>query len=232
MIVRINQIDVHQAETLSGWPEIGLTSGLEGAWPEDTYAFELLILETDESGKTLPGEFRCRQLRTLLPDVLEALRQDDELLVIRLDGALREGEMLDMLAHVRRLLPTSAVAVSPIHKLAPDLPPPQVSVRMSVEPSEIAALCEDEKLGLDRGVRLRAMLVPETLVPDVLEIDSPGDPRWAHALPLLGAVVSTTQPLRAVQIITPRFDPAQTRVLLTRHLVRGNPGPEPANRAV
>ena len=93
MIVRINQFDAANAERYGGWvPD--LLGPITCPMPPGTCALELLILESDEKQQQLGAHFRQIQIRQLLPDVLSALREPDQEIVIRLDGPLKPDELL------------------------------------------------------------------------------------------------------------------------------------------
>ena len=63
-------------------------------WPDDTHAFEVLILESDERQRQLAPAFRQSQLRRLLPEILAALAEPGEQIVARLDGPMAAGELV------------------------------------------------------------------------------------------------------------------------------------------
>src|SRR4051812_43492137 len=100
MILRINQFDPANAEPYSGWDEEDLRGPVVYDWPEDSYAFEVLILQTDERHQPLPEQFRQNQLRQLLPDIVAAMMGPGEELVARLDGPVVLGEWLGALSYV------------------------------------------------------------------------------------------------------------------------------------
>src|SRR5690349_4906872 len=87
MIVCINQIEVFHAEQYSGWPA-GPQGAIRFQWPPQTFAFEILILESDEQRQPLGRDFRQNQLRQLIPEVVAGLKNVGEEIVVRLDGAL------------------------------------------------------------------------------------------------------------------------------------------------
>ncbi len=75
MIVRINQIEVAQAEQAGGWPGHGLTGPIRYRWPAGANAFEILVLQKDERRHALDAEFRQQQSRQLIPGILSALKE-------------------------------------------------------------------------------------------------------------------------------------------------------------
>ena len=100
MIVRINQFDPSRAESSAGWPANGLAGPLKYKWPNESHAFEVLILDHDEQQESLTEAFRQKQLRQLIPDVIAALRETGEEIVVRLDGPLAEGELAGGFEHI------------------------------------------------------------------------------------------------------------------------------------
>src|SRR5438105_9776738 len=95
MIVRINEFDPANAEPYSGWAADPFRGAIQFDWPANTHAFEILILENDEQRQHLPVAFRQEQLRRLIPQIVESLRGSGEHIVIRLDGPLAHGELIE-----------------------------------------------------------------------------------------------------------------------------------------
>src|SRR5438552_12822151 len=124
MIVRINQFDPANAEPYSGWGDDGLRGAILYDWPDDTHAFELLILESDERQRQLAPSFRQSQLRRLLPEILAALAEPGEQIVARLDGPLANNEVLGVMKHLTDVHGSGAFAWSSAQRLLPDAPPP------------------------------------------------------------------------------------------------------------
>ncbi|MGH7213346.1 MAG: hypothetical protein ACREIT_00990 [Tepidisphaeraceae bacterium] len=223
MIVRINQFDVIHADQYSGWPARGRSGPVEFTWPDDAYAFELLILEQDEQHQPLAKSFRQLQLRQLIPEVLGALREPGEEIVVRLDGPLVEGELNSACRHLTDARGAGRFAVSPVQKLDPQPGPHEIeSVRIApAAPERLGALCADLSLGLEKSVRLRAMLVPAELVNPLLDVSEPDDERWGEILARAGCVLGTARGMQSLHLITRRFNPAETKSRLMARLVAG-----------
>jgi hypothetical protein len=225
MIVRINQIDVHHAEQQAGWPGDGPAGPIEYPWPEGTLAFELLILPADEQNQPLARPFRQAQLRQLVPDVIAALQQDDdkrsEQTVVRLDGPLAAGEMVDAFKHLTDARGYGRYCCSPAEKFDDEPLHPTMSLRLHIGGPRLANLCADPNVGLERSVRLRAFSVPGELVNPLLDISDGGDERWDEILSHSSFVLSNTRAMQSLHIITRRFSPDETRARLTQKLVGG-----------
>lgn len=218
MIVRINQFDVHHAEHQSGWDSDGPGGPIACAWPDDAFAYEILILESDEQKQPLARGFRQMQLRQLIPDVLEGFREDGEEIVARLDGPAVDGELADAFKYLAEQDGYGRFAFPGVQKLEAEADPPVLSVRFHAQPRRLAAMCADLNVGLDRSVRLRALALPPEMVNSFLDVERPDDERWERILSRAGVMMSTTRGLNALQLITRRFDPAAARQRLTRRL--------------
>ena len=133
MIVRINQFDAAQAEALSGWPTRGLSGPIEYDWPGETQAFEILILDVDENGQPLSESFRQSQMRSLIPEVLAALRVGGHELVARLDGVIARNELAAAFSHLTDSRGYGRFSISPVEKLI-------------VEPAAVTATCSPQQL--------------------------------------------------------------------------------------
>jgi len=219
MIVRINQFDVLHTEHYSGWPAYGRQGPLAHDWPRDAYAFELLILESDELNQPLGRNFRQSQLRHLIPEVAAALREPGELAVVRLDGPMTGNELTPALSHVLATNGEGRFAISSVEKFEPRSPVPVGSVRFVASTAQLATLCASATLGLDRAVRLRIFLVPEALVNPVLDISEADDERWNQILPRVGCLISSVRNFQSLHILTRRFNPAETKSRLSSRLV-------------
>jgi hypothetical protein len=219
MIVRINQFDAPRPESEGGWPSEGRLGPLLAPWPEGTKAYELLILEQDEQRRPLAEGFRQQQLRQLIPQSIAALREPGEEIVVRLDGTLADRELLPAFRHLTDPSGHGRYAVSEARKLEPE--PRDVVTGVRIQPTTtqaLQALCGDGSLGLERSVRLRAFSVPEEMVNEVIEIDSPDDARWADVLRRVGFVLSTVRGMLALHILTPRFDAGAVKSRLMHRL--------------
>jgi hypothetical protein len=219
MIVRINQFDPANAEPYSGWGDDGLRGAIFYNWPEDTHAFEVLILESDERQRQLAPSFRQTQLRRLLPEVLAALAEPGEQLVARLDGPLAAGELLGAAKHLADAQGQGQFAFSGASRLAHDAPPPIASLRIHLTFQRLAALCMDSGAGLDGTVRLRLFLVPEMLVNLALEVNDLDDERWGQILSSAGVVMGSMRSMQSIYLMTRRFDSTQARQRILKRLL-------------
>jgi hypothetical protein len=229
MIVRINQFDPANAEPYTGWEPDEVRGPIAYEWPGDTHAFELLILETDENNQKLVPTFRQGQLRQLMPDVIAALRDPAEEIVVRLDGPVAPHELPGALAHLADPRGHGRFAISAVQKFDPAAPWPMTSVRMHVPMSRLAALCTDPELGLNRNVRMRAFSVREALVNPLLDIDDLDDERWREILPQVGFVLGTVRTLQAIHILTRKYTPQDTRSKLMSRLSQPSPPQTPSS---
>jgi hypothetical protein len=221
VIVRINQLQVPQAEA-DAWPA-GAGGPLRGpiayAWPEDARAFEVLVLDRDERQQPLGEPFRQAQVRQLVPQVVAALREPGEQVVVRLDGPVSPRELLPSLCHLTDPAGNGRYRVSELAKLDPRPQQMMASVRMQPSEAGLAALCGDAELGLERSVRLRLFCVPEPLVNPLLDIHFAGDGRWAEVLDKAGFVVNAAKEMRALHVITRRLDAARFKARLMNRLM-------------
>ena len=223
MIVRINQIEVAQAEQASGWPVHGLTGPIRFRWPVDTNAFEILVLSRDEQTQPLQFQFRQQQVRQLIPIVLSAVRERGEEVVIRLDGAMRTGELVGGFAHLTESHGYGRYSIAHVDKLNFDPDETAGSVRFQLLPHRIGPLCMDATIGLERSVRMRLIGVPEELVNPLLDTHDLDDERWKEILPQAGFMLSTSTRLRSIEVITPRLDASQIKERLLGQLGGAKP---------
>jgi hypothetical protein len=221
MIVRINQFDVIQAERVAGWGGRGPWGAVEYHWPDDALAFEVLILDRDEKAKPLPKSFRQTQLRQLVPEVLAALIDPGEEVVVRLDGALSAGELLGVTRYLTDSEGRGRFAISAAQKFDDGPSDPAGSVRLKPPAGLIAPLCADTQIGLERDVRLRAFSVPEPLVNPLLDTADLDDERWDEILPQAGFALSTVKEMKSLVVVTRRFTAADARERLMTRLVGG-----------
>lgn len=218
--VRINQLDLAQAEPESAWPSAGPQAGVRGPWPGDTRAFEVLIVGVDEHSRAISDGFRHEQLRRMIPQVVMALRDPGEELVVRLDGPLADRELMPAYRWlVDPIERTGRFACSPIRKL--EHPAEDVLASVRVQPSirQLAAICGDGSVGLERSVRLRIASVPEQLIGQVLSLDQPDDPAWAAIVAEAGFMLSTSRGLRSLQVLTHRLDAAAIKGRIMQRLL-------------
>ncbi len=211
MIVRINQIEVAQAEQASGWPIHGLTGPIQFRWPADNNAYEILVLSRDEQTQPLHFEFRQQQVRQLIPIVLNAVRERGEEVVIRLDGAMRSGELIGGFAHLTETHGYGRYSIARVDKLNFDPDETTGSVRFQLLPHRIGSICMDAAIGLERSVRMRLIGIPEELVNPLLDTHDLDDERWTEILPQAGFMLSTSTRLRSIEVITPRLKAAQIK---------------------
>lgn len=218
MIVRINQFDAPRPESEAGWPTDGPLGPLLTPWPADTRAYEILILDHDEQRRPMAEDFRQQQLRQLIPQAVAAFREPGEEIVVRLDGPLAEREALPAYRHLTDAMGEGRFAVSGAAKL--EATPRDTCVSVSIVPTvrALQALCTDGSLGLERSVRFRAFSVPEEMVRVLLEIDSMEDERWPNVLERAGFVLGTVKGMRALQVLTSRFDAAAVKSRLMKRL--------------
>ncbi|HTL28841.1 MAG TPA: hypothetical protein VL282_06470 [Tepidisphaeraceae bacterium] len=229
MIVRINQFDPPRAEPSAGWPTSGLSGPLKYSWPGETHAFELLILDRDESQQILTESFRQKQLRQLIPDVVEALREHGEEIVARLDGPLSEGEVVGGFEHIIEPDGAGRYAFSAAQRLEEGTPPPIASLRLHLTNPRLSMLMNDANIGFERLVRLRIFSIPSNLVSPFLDTNETDDERWSDILNEAGVAVSTVRGLQAVHLLTRRYDPIEARTRLMQRLV-GSTTPKPAGK--
>jgi hypothetical protein len=229
MIVRINQFEPPRAEPSAGWPASGLSGPLKYIWPGETHAFELLILDRDEQQQILTDSFRQKQLRQLIPDVVEALREPSEEIVARLDGPLAEEEIVGAFEHIVEPDGAGRYAFSAAERLEDHAPAPVVSVRMQLTRPRLAMLMTDANIGFERLVRLRILSIPSHLVSAFLDTNETDDERWADLLPEAGIAISTVRGLLAVHLLTKRFDPIEARTRLMQRLL-GSTTPRPLGK--
>jgi hypothetical protein len=223
MVVRINQLGVSPSPDAAGWPAHELAGPIKYTWPQDIQLYEVLILEQDEDRRLLGEDFRRQQLRTLIPAAVDALRDPEERLVVRLDGILAARELAPALSHVIDSPDPVRYAISDVRRLDEDTPAAVASVRVCPTAQILATLCSEDGLGLERTVRLRAFSAPQTLVNPLLDIDSTQDERWREILPQCGFILTTSLGLRSVQILTRRHDATAVKALLTQRLLRPKP---------
>ena len=219
MIVRINQFDPANAEPYSGWGDDGLRGAIMYDWPDDTHAFEVLILESDERQRQLAPAFRQSQLRRLLPEILAALAEPGEQIVARLDGPMAAGELVGAMKHLGDMNGNGRYAFSGAAKLQSAEPPPIASLRMHLSLPRLSSLCMDSSAGLDSGVRLRLFLVSDSLVESVLGINDLDDPHWSEILPAVGCVVSSMRTMQSIYLLTRRIDSGQARQRILQRLL-------------
>jgi len=218
MIVRINQFDAGGAEQSGGWDAGDLRGPINCVLPPGTIALELLILDSDESGQKLDAGFRQAQLRQLAPDVLAALRDSREQIVVRLDGPLIAGELLAAFKHLTDPHGLGRFAISPVQKFDTLAMPAVGSVRICLPAPQVQAIFDDAELGLHKSVRIRAFAVREQVVNPLLDIDELDDERWKDVLNEAGFVISASRGLQSLQILTHTLSAEQARARIVQKL--------------
>jgi hypothetical protein len=222
MIVRINQFDPAGAEALTGWETHGLAGSIDHAWSAGTHAYELLILEQDEESHALDASFRQGQIRRLIPELILALCEPRQRIVLRFDGPLAEGELLGAFYHLSDVHGVGRFALSEAQKLDEDPRPAVGSARIAPSPHRLARILSEERIGLERRTRLRAFCLNEELVNPLLDASATDDERWGELLESCDFVLSTVRGLQSVQIVSGRISPNDARERLTRRLLGAN----------
>jgi hypothetical protein len=219
MIVRINQFDPANVEPYSGWNDRGLSGPIFYDWPDDTNAFEVLILESDEKQRQLAAAFRQSQLRRILPEVIESLIDPNEQIIARLDGPLTAGELAGVVGHLTDPSGTGRFATSPAQKMDAHAAPPIMSVRIHLTPARLKALCSDPAIGLQSAVRLRIFLATDALVNPLLNLNELDDDRWGDILPRCGMVIGSMRTLQSIYLLTRRLDAVRVKDQIMRRLL-------------
>jgi hypothetical protein len=218
VIVRINQIDPQQFDgdpPLAAWPADGPAGRIQIQWAPR--AFEVLILEQDEQQRPVDELFRQQQLRKVIPLAAAALAQRGQVIVLRLDGPMVDGELLAALGYLEG--ESTRFACSEFQKLHEIGPASAASLRIAAAPALAGLICGDENIGLSRSVRLRAMAVPPDLVAPLLDVAATDDERWQEILPHSPFLLTTTPQLRSLRILSSTIEPADIKSRLTRQLL-------------
>jgi len=222
MIVRINEFDPANAEPYSGWGVDPFRGAIQFDWPAQTHAFEILILENDEQRQHLPIAFRQEQLRRLVPEVVEALRTSGEKIVVRLDGPLLGGELLESMRYLSDDKGIGRFAITGAARFNANESPTMSSIRIELLPQRFAELCMDTKLGLHRETRLRVLVVPDALVNPLLDVSDLDDERWGDILPQSAFVLESVRTMQSIQLMTVRFGRDDARRRITERLSAGH----------
>lgn len=229
MIVRINQFDVAQADERAGWGGNGLHGPLDYRWPTSTHAFEVMILDCDEKSRPLPLPFRQAQLRRMIPELILALANPGEHIVLRFDGILAAGELLGVFGQLTDVQGQGRFAISESQKLQTGTEEVVGSIRLAPTIPHLPRVCADDHIGLERGVRLRAFAVPHELVNPLLDMTYADDERWIDILPRTGFMLSASRGLSAIQIVSRDITPDQARGRMRRRLLGDAPSPQHAD---
>ncbi len=228
MIVRINEIDAATAEAAGDWGLDPRRGPISYDWPAGTRAFEVVVLDRDEHGRPVADAFRHNQLRHLIAETIAALREPGEETVLRLDGALAEGELLYAVEHVADTRWYGRFLLSETGRLEAEPREVIASLRVHCPLASVAVLCADPHLGLHRSVRLRAFGVPDRLIVPLMSLGVADDDRWDDVMPYAGFQVGTVRGLRGLHVLTPRLDAATFRARLTRRLLAAAAAAPPA----
>ncbi len=216
MIVRINQIDAAQAEPTAGWGPGALRGAIRYAWSQNAFVYQMHILDRDEHGRQLEASYVQAQWRKLIPHIIAALNVGPERAIVRVDGPLADGELLAAMTYLDGC---ERFSVSPLQRLNGDREAIVASVRMLLSSGQMARMCVDPLLGLERSVRMRVIAVPETMVNPLLDTAETDDERWREILPAATFVLSTTVGLRSLLIWTSKFDPAAAKSRIMQKLL-------------
>lgn len=219
MIVRINQIDVANAEADAGWPAGVHLGAFHAPWPAEFRAFELIILPQDEQKQPLGEKFLQQQLRQMIPQTGIALKLVDESAVLRLDGPLTNRELLPAWHHLTDSDGRGCFAFSAASKLDDGPADVSGSVRVAAPWRRVAGICSDPLLALEGSVRARLILAPQSSIGRIMEMSETDDTRWEQALSEVSFVISTTPKLRSLQIFARNHDLAQVKSKVMNRLM-------------
>jgi hypothetical protein len=218
MIVRINQIDAETAERAGGWDAQGPRAEVKYVWPASAFVYQILVMEQDEHGQQLESGFVQTQLRRLIPHVMASLSSAEDQVVLRLDGAIADAELLGAMAYVVDPIECRKFAMSAVQRLWANGRPAIGSVRLAPTYQHLSTLCSDLRVGLEHTVRLRALALPEQLVDPMLDTSDVDDERWRDILPRGTFMLSTSRGLTSLLIWTERFDPGTAKNRIVRRL--------------
>jgi hypothetical protein len=216
VILRINEFDPANADAYSGWEVEPFRGPIEHDWPPDTHGFEILVLESSDLPQPVPEDYRRKQFRKLLPAIIQQLRKEGDELVARFDGPMSAAGLVPILHHCTDSLGRGRFAVSQTVQLDPVAPPPISSVRLHLTMETLGDLLTDAAFSLDHDTRLRLFAVPPTSVNPLIDVDELTDDRWQYLLASAGFMISTAWQLRAVHLLTRRFDAVQTQQMLSK----------------
>ncbi len=218
MIVRINQIDIAAAESAGKWEVAGPRGGIDYAWSPRTFAYQLLVLDHDERSQPLSISLRQKQIRQLIPQVIEALTEPGTRTCIRLDGPIAAGQLLPAFSYLADPATCERFTIAAAQKLDPGTEPVLSSIQMLPTADLLTILCHDAQLGFESGVRLRAFCLPEELVNPLLDTIDADDERWREILPAASFVISTARDFLSAIVCTPIFDAAEIKERIMKKL--------------
>lgn len=217
MIVRINQCDAAKALDEAAWTPNGLRP-IVSPWLSAGRAFEILVLNRDESGGALAEDFRRQQMRHLLPQTFVALKEPGEQIVVRLEGPLMEGGLLTVFNQLTEANGGGRFVVQRLAKL--DAQPSDVTACITLQtlPPRFAALCGDALLALDQSVRLIAFAAAEEDVEPLLTLADTDEARFDELARKTRLVLTAAPRLRALHVFTRALETAAVRSRLTQRL--------------
>ena len=219
MIVRINQIELANAEPDAGWAGGTLASGFTHGWPTSTRVFELLILSEDEKKQPLTDAFRRQQLRQMLPQTAIALRSPGEHVIARFDGPVAGKELLPAWRHLTESDGAGRFCFSSVMRAEDPAATVIGSVRTAPSWKALCAIAADADLGLESAVRARLFLAPEELAPLLLETADPDDAAWEALLAECSFLIGTTMGLRSLLIFSRTLDAVQVKQKIMQRLM-------------
>jgi hypothetical protein len=219
MIVRINQLSPAAAEQAAGWDVDSVCGPIERGWPSATYAYQVLVLDRDEQQQPLSDGPRREQIRQMLPQVIDALSDRSDQVIVRIDGPLCSDGVVPAFMFAGNRECCRRFSYSAAEWLADRDEPPVTSIRLLPRPECLAEICIDPRISLHEKVRLRAFgLAGDELVDPMLDTADLEDERWRELLSEVSFMVSTSRDMLSLLICTPRFDADQTRLRITRRL--------------
>jgi hypothetical protein len=216
MIVRINQLETEIAERAAGWDSDSFRATIERSWPDETSAYQLLILDHDEAHQPVPAELRRNQIRQMLPQLIQTLTMPDDHIVLRFDGTFSPAGLGPVFAFAADPEKCRRFSYSSADRLADCEEPPITSIRLLPRPGHLADLFAGARM--NESVRLRAFGLPSELVDPLLDTADLDDERWRDLLPSIAFMVSTSHDLLSLLIWTSRFDADEIRQRITEHL--------------
>jgi hypothetical protein len=197
-ILRVNQLDPETADFVAGWANLSagapVLAGIEAPWPAGVNAYELRIIPQQGEGKVPEAEVRAR-VRRLVCETLPGLAPAGHMALVRVDGPL--VPVLPVLAWAM----DKPLGMSPVRRFAAH-EPGHVSIRVPESLDAMGGLCDALGPALGRDVRVRALAVPEELVPPLLDMDTPDDERWRDVLAGTKLMIDTTTDARGLIVYT------------------------------
>lgn len=208
MILRMYELAAADVERLAGWPaEAGHYAGpIRAPWSPDRIAIELAVASADARGRALSDQEQRATVRRLIPWLARRLLVAEDpqgpALVVRVDGRLASGGVLDVLGHVDPIH-TSLFHFTGASRLSPLEPLPSASLSMVTTPEVLTQVAQNQSLALHGGARLRAFAVPRELAPVVISCEGVEDERWQTVLPQVSLFISPSATLQSVFVVGP-----------------------------